>query len=149
MRRAFATAAALAAAAMSTGTAAAAEGPVKITFDPSSSRADLVRGAKLPATVAAEPGSVRFHLLRFDAGEEVVYYQFDQLRSRLLERGAIAGDITPETVAERLRRALADRPRLALDDAAVLIARDWVVAARPDISACAAPLVFELASQLL
>jgi hypothetical protein len=75
--------------------------------------------------------------------------RFAHLRARLLDRGAIAGDIGPEIVAERLRHALADRPRLALDDAAVLAARDWASAARPGVSACAVPLVRELAAQLL
>jgi len=75
--------------------------------------------------------------------------RFDGLRARLLARGAIRGDIPPETVAERLRSALADRPRLALDDAAVLAVGDWARIARAGVSACAAPLVHELAAQLL
>ena len=75
--------------------------------------------------------------------------RFDGLRARLLARGAITGDIAPEIVAERLRYALADRPRLSLDDAAVLTVRDWARIARPDIDACAAPLVKDLAAQLL
>jgi len=75
--------------------------------------------------------------------------RFDGLRARLLARGAVTGDIASETVAERLRSALADRPRLALDDAAVLAVRDWARVARAGVSACAAPLVHELAAQLL
>src|SRR5207245_2108203 len=51
--------------------------------------------------------------------------RFDGLRARLLARGAVTGDIAPETVAERLRSALADRPRLALVAAAVLAAQCW------------------------
>ena len=74
--------------------------------------------------------------------------RFEGLRARLLARGAVTGDIAPETVAERLRSALADRPRLALDDAAVLAARDWAFTARPGVSACAVPLVQELAARL-
>ena len=74
--------------------------------------------------------------------------RFDNLRERLRERGAIAGDITPDVVAGRLRRALADRPRLALDDAAELAVREWVTTARTQISNCAAPLVQRLAAQL-
>ena len=74
--------------------------------------------------------------------------RFDHLRTRLLDRGAIDGDIAPETVAERLRRALVDRPRLALDDAAVRTARDWALAARPSVSACAAPLLADLTTRL-
>jgi len=75
--------------------------------------------------------------------------RFDGLRARLLARGAITGDIAPETVAERLRAALADRPRLALDAAAVLTVADWARVARDGVSACAAPLVHELATKLL
>jgi len=114
----------------------------------------------LDASLSGDEGAQRAYLSALDgaAHEELGRYltwasgeqrvRFDQLRARLLERGAIAGDIAPEAVAERLRRALAARPRLALDDAAVLAARDWALAARPGISACAAPLVCELASQL-
>jgi len=36
-----------------------------------------------------------------------------------------------------------------VEDAAVLAARDWAFTARPGVSACAAPLVRELAAQLL
>jgi hypothetical protein len=75
--------------------------------------------------------------------------RFEGLRARLLARGAVTGNIAPETVAERLRSALADRPRLALDDAAVLAVGGWARVARAGVSACAAPLVHELAAQLL
>jgi hypothetical protein len=75
--------------------------------------------------------------------------RFDALRARLLARGAVAGDITPDTVAERLRYALADRPRLALDDASVPTVRDWARAARPEIDARAPSLVHDLTAQLL
>lgn len=75
--------------------------------------------------------------------------RFDALRARLLARGAVAGDITPDTVAERLRYTLADRPRLALDDASVLTVRDWARIARADIDARAPTLVEDLTAQLL
>ena len=58
----------------------AADTPVKIAFDPAAKRADLAHGTVLPVTVTAEPGSVRFHLLRLDGGDEFVYYMFDTLR---------------------------------------------------------------------
>lgn len=102
------------------------------------------------AYLAALSGAAHEDLGRYldwDCADERV--RFDHLRARLLDRGAIAGDIAPETVAERLRRALADRPRLALDDAAVRAARDWARAARPDVSARVAPLLHELTAQLL
>jgi hypothetical protein len=75
--------------------------------------------------------------------------RFDALRARLLARGAVAGDITPDTVAERLRYALADRPRLALDDASVPTVRDWARTARPEIDARAPSPVHDLTAQLL
>jgi hypothetical protein len=75
--------------------------------------------------------------------------RFDALRGRLLARGAITADIAPETVAERLRSALATRPRLALDDASVQAVRDWARVARADITASAVPLIDHLAAQLL
>lgn len=75
--------------------------------------------------------------------------RFAELRGRLLARGAITGDITPDTVAERLRSVLADRPRLSLDDASVQVVRDWALGARADVSACASHLVREIAAQLL
>jgi hypothetical protein len=75
--------------------------------------------------------------------------RFDALRRRLLARGAIAGDVAPETIAERLRMALADRPRLALDDTSIQTVREWALIARPGIDASAGPLVQHLATQLL
>jgi hypothetical protein len=75
--------------------------------------------------------------------------RFDTLRGRLLARGAITGDLAPETVAERLRSALAARPRLSLDDTSVRAVRDWAHVARADIAASAVPLVEHLAAQLL
>jgi hypothetical protein len=64
---------------VATACLAAEDPPVKITFDPSSPRIDMVRGTKLPADALAEPGSVRFHLLRLTGGDEFVYYMFDSL----------------------------------------------------------------------
>jgi hypothetical protein len=74
--------------------------------------------------------------------------EFEDLRARLLARGVPAEDPAPEVTSQRLRRALAARPRLALDDAAELVARDWVTVARPHVSARATGLVRELAERL-
>lgn len=119
---------------------------VELLLDAALSGDEPAQRAYLGALKGAGDGELGRHL-GWASGEERA--RFDDLRARLLDRGAIAGDIAPETVAERLRRALADRPRLALDDAAVLAARDWAFAARPGVSACAAPLVRELAAQLV
>lgn len=73
---------------------------------------------------------------------------FENLRVRLLGRGVTRETPTPEVIAQRLRRALAGRPRLALDDAAEGVAREWVAVAGPDVSARAPALARELAAQL-
>jgi hypothetical protein len=119
---------------------------VEILLDASLAADEAAQQAYLAALAGAAPGDLG-RCLAWESDEHPG--RFDQLRIRLLERGAVAGDIAPETVAERLRRTLADRPRLALDDAAVRAARDWAHAARPAVLACAAPLVQELATQLL
>ena len=75
--------------------------------------------------------------------------RFDALRARLLARGAVAGDITADTVAERLRYTLAARPRLALDEASVPTVRDWARTVRPEIDARAPALLQDLTAQLL
>lgn len=105
-------------------------------------RAQAAYRAALEGAAAAELGR---HIGWTSDAERA---RFASLRERLLARGPIAGDITPETVAERLRYALAGRPRLSLDDAAVRTVGDWARIARPDVDACAAPLVRELAERL-
>ena len=75
--------------------------------------------------------------------------RFASLRRRLIARGEIAGDITPDTVAERLRIVLADRPRLSLDDTAIHTVRDWARIAHPEVSARAPDLIQDLTTQLL
>ena len=99
---------------------------------------------------AALEGAAHDPLGRFvDWASQDERARFDALRARLLARGAVAGDVTPETVAERLRYALAGRPRLALDDASVPTVRDWARTARPEIDARAPALVQHLTAQLL
>lgn len=119
---------------------------VELLLDASLSGDEPAQRAYLAALAGAAHDDLGRHL-SWESAEARA--RFDQLRVRLLDRGAIDGDITPETVAERLRRTLADRPRLALDDAAVLAARDWAHAVRHAVSACAAPLVHDLGTQLL
>jgi hypothetical protein len=51
-------------------------------------------------------------------------------------------------IAQRLRRALSGRPRLALDDAAERVAREWASVTRPSVAAQAPELARELAAQL-
>jgi hypothetical protein len=63
------------------------------------------------------------------------------LQRALLERAATALRPSPELVAERMRRTLSGRPRLATDDAGQALLGSWVALARPDVAA-AAPLIF-------
>jgi len=75
--------------------------------------------------------------------------RFGALRERLLARGAIIADIAPDTVAERLRVVLANRPRLSLDDASIPAVRDWARIAHPEIRTEAPTLIQHLTAQLL
>lgn len=118
---------------------------VELLLDASLSTDSAAQQAYLEALAGAAPDDLGGYL-GWDASDE--RGRFDQLRVRLLDRGAIDGDIAPESVAQRLQRALADRPRLALDDAAVLAARDWAHVARPAVFARATPLIHDLATQL-
>jgi len=73
---------------------------------------------------------------------------FEDLRTRLLARGVTADAPAPEVTSQRLRRALSARPRLALDDAATLVALDWLTVAQPQVTARAAGLAREVAEHL-
>jgi hypothetical protein len=118
---------------------------VEVLLDAALATDDRAQAAYRAALEDAADGELGRHI---GWASDEARARFAGLRKRLLARGAIAGDIGPETVAERLRHALADRPRLSLDDASVLTVRDWARIARPDIDACAAPLVRELAELL-
>ena len=74
--------------------------------------------------------------------------RFERLRVTLWTRGAVIPDVAPEVIAQRLGRALAGRPLLALDASAQLGVRDWVAASRAEIARRAAPIVDELKAVL-
>jgi len=74
--------------------------------------------------------------------------KFQHLCHNLRQRGAYRSDAPAELIAERLRTILADRPRLAMDDAGQTVVRDWVVAARPSIVSGAARLLVEVEQRL-
>jgi hypothetical protein len=74
--------------------------------------------------------------------------RFRHLCHSLRRRGAAQADASAELIAARLRNILANRPRLALDDAAQSVVRDWVVTARPLIVSRAPLLVFEVERRL-
>jgi len=74
--------------------------------------------------------------------------RFTQLCRSLVGRGAVGTDTPPELVAQRLRNILADRPRLALDDAGQSVVRDWAMTARPVIMSHAPQLLLEVEQRL-
>jgi hypothetical protein len=74
--------------------------------------------------------------------------RFRQLCRRLVGRGAVGTDAPPELVAQRLRNILADRPRLALDDAGQSVVRDWAMMTRPVVISRAPQLLFEVEQRL-
>jgi hypothetical protein len=70
------------------------------------------------------------------------------LQKALLERTATARDPAPELVAERIRRSLAGRPRLATDDAGQLLLGGWVTLTRPLVAAEAPEVLATLRARL-
>jgi len=63
------------------------------------------------------------------------------LQAALLERSNSSLGVGPDIVAERIRRTLAGRPRLAIDDSAQGLLTLWVASTRPLVTA-EAPQVF-------
>jgi hypothetical protein len=119
---------------------------VEILLDAALSDDDGAQQAYRAALVQAAPADLG---RRLGWGSDEQRDRFDALRERLLARGPIIKEITSDTVAERLRSVLADRPRLSLDETSVRIVREWACLARVDVSACTAPLIQDLAAQLL
>lgn len=74
--------------------------------------------------------------------------RFSDLCSALRARGVVRADVAPEYVAFRVRRALAGRPRLELDDRGEAVVREWVEAARGPIAARAPDLIADLKASL-
>lgn len=75
--------------------------------------------------------------------------RFAELNRFLLERGRSPRDVSPELVGQRLQRALAARPRLAIDDHARQKVELWAARGRPAVAAKAPALMRELAAGLL
>lgn len=73
---------------------------------------------------------------------------FAKLIAALQARGVPSGEIPPEHVAERLRRALWGRPRLALGEGDEARVRDWVVGARAAVVGCAPVIATELRARV-
>lgn len=119
---------------------------VELLLDVELARDEPVRRAYRAAVEGAAPPGLGGHLCWTSPGDSG---GFDALRERLLAGGLGADDADAALVARRLRRALGARPRLALDDAAELVARDWVVAVRPAVAERSAALARDLAERLL
>jgi len=118
---------------------------VELLLDADLARAEPVRRAY----VAALHGGAEHDLGRYLSwAAPEGRLGFEDLRARLLVRGVGAEDPAPAVTSQRLRLALSARPRLALDDADELVARDWVTVAQPHVTARAAGLARELAERL-
>lgn len=74
--------------------------------------------------------------------------RLESLRQNLLERARHYVTPSPELVAQRIRRSLAGRPRLAVDDAGEALLGAWVALIRPQIRASAPALLATLRAQL-
>ena len=70
------------------------------------------------------------------------------LQKALLGRGATERAPAAELVAERIVRTLANRPRLATDQAGQLLLGDWVATTRPRVAAEAPEVLGTLRQQL-
>jgi hypothetical protein len=118
---------------------------VELLLDADLSRAEPVRRAYVAALHGGAAHELGQHLC-WSAPDG--RRGFEDLRMRLLARGVTGDHPAPEVTSQRLRRALSARPRLALDDAATLVARDWLAAAQPHVTARASGLARELAERL-
>jgi len=78
-------------------------------------------------------------LLRFPVAPDTT--RLSALQKTLLDRASTALAVPPELLAERIRRTLAGRPRLATDDAGQELLGRWVALTRPRVSAVG-PAVF-------
>ena len=74
--------------------------------------------------------------------------RFRELCRNLQNRGRFQENPASELVAERLRRILADRPRLAMDERGLLVVQEWVSSARSGITSGAPQLLRELEQRL-
>lgn len=70
-----------------------------------------------------------------------------ELGRSLAARGVISAE-NLETVVQRVRRTLAERPRLALDDVMEAALRKWVVPTRDRVVGCAPDVIQQVLSKL-
>jgi hypothetical protein len=118
---------------------------VELVLDGALAHESAANEAYLSAVDVALTKSVASHIQWQSSEYEA---RFQHLCHSLRSRGAARTDTSAELVAERLRNILANRPRLALDDAGQSVVRDWVVTARPLIVSRAPLLVLEVERRL-
>ncbi|MFZ5892122.1 MAG: hypothetical protein ACOY0T_13785 [Myxococcota bacterium] len=102
-------------------------------------------GARAAYTAALDAAPRLGHELGFDRTDE---QRLIDLAGVIRARGISADAQSPDTLVARIRRALSDRPRLALDDEAEDAVRNWVVATQASIVGCASDVVRQVLSQL-
>ncbi|MES1172867.1 MAG: hypothetical protein ABUL62_00970 [Myxococcales bacterium] len=118
---------------------------VELLLDAAFARETAANEAYLSAVECGLTTRVASHIHWTDRDIES---RFQHLCHNLRQRGAYRSDAPAELVAERLRSILADRPRLAMDDAGQSVVRDWVVNARSSIVSGAAELLVEVEQRL-
>lgn len=118
---------------------------VELLLDGAFARETAANEAYLSALDCALTQRVTSHIhwLPSDADTE-----FQHLCHNLRQRGAYRSDPAADLVAERLRSILADRPRLAMDDAGQSVVRDWIVSAGSSIVSGASQLLAEVEQRL-
>ena len=119
---------------------------VELLLDGAFASKNAANEAYLSALDAALTISISSHI---NWGDSVYAARFQQLCHNLRQRGGSRADAPAELVAERLRNILADRPRLAMDEAGESVVRDWVVSARPRIVASADLVLSEVERRLV
>jgi hypothetical protein len=118
---------------------------VELLLDAAFSGESGANEAYLSAVSDALTERVRSHIhwQTSDASE-----RFQHLCHSLQTRGPIPENPPSELVAQRLQSILADRPRLAMDDQARSVVREWVESARPQITSGARQLLSEVEQRL-
>ncbi len=119
---------------------------VELLLDGAFASKTAANEAYLSALDAALTISIASHI---EWEDRVNVARFQQLCHNLRQRGGARADAPAELVAERLRNILADRPRLAMDDAGQSVVRDWVVNTRPLIISSAELVLGEVERRLV
>jgi hypothetical protein len=118
---------------------------VELLLDAAFAHDTAANEAYLRAVECALTAAVESHI-HWQNADDVA--RFQHLCHSLQRRGAFRADTPAALVAERLRNILADRPRLAMDDAGQSVVREWVVSARSSIVSGAAQLLAEVERRL-